>query len=386
MDGDIGIYTIKPDQMHLLNPLLVLIFIPICKALIVPAISRIGIRTPLRRMALGGLLTALAFFLSALVELQLDRTSPIVPTAGQAQVRVFNGLPCDYHVYRNISGSEAFTLKALHAHQDLEYPLSGRERIDLQFERIGNATAHYCPHKFRQYIEVHPNVASSLFVCDKDQLPLYSFVDNVSQSRAGNAIIRVLVATQHKRPLIVRNQKRPDEILVNTNTASGRQFEIQSGSYEIVIGDVPVASIALKQGSVSTILISDLDNGSFAFNSVEIVPANSMSMLWMSPQFLVLSIGETIYAVTGIEFSYAQAPQSMKSVLQACWLLTIAVGNALLMIIVKIKLCESQANEFFLFAALMVLDMCVFMVLAYKYKGYEPDKDLAEQTPLKSAE
>lgn len=75
-----------------------------------------------------------------------------------------------------------------------------------------------------------------------------------------------------------------------------------------------------------------------------------------------------MFSVTGLEFSFTQAPASMKSVLQAFWLLTVTFGNILVVIIAKIKLFESQSDEFFLFTGLMVLDILLFIYLAKKYK------------------
>lgn len=75
-----------------------------------------------------------------------------------------------------------------------------------------------------------------------------------------------------------------------------------------------------------------------------------------------------MFSVTGLEFSFTQAPASMKSVLQAVWLLTVTVGNIFVVIIAKIKLFESQSSEFFLFAGLMALNVLLFIYLAKKYK------------------
>lgn len=76
-----------------------------------------------------------------------------------------------------------------------------------------------------------------------------------------------------------------------------------------------------------------------------------------------------MFSVTGLSFSYAEAPETMKSVIQACWMLTIAFGNALFMIIVEVKLFKSQAFEFLTFAILMFVNMFIFMILAYRYKS-----------------
>ena len=61
----------------------------------------------------------------------------------------------------------------------------------------------------------------------------------------------------------------------------------------------------------------------------------------------------------------SQAPESMKSVLQACWLLTVAFGNIIVIIVAEAK-AFNQAGEFFMFAILMILDMIVFAWLAYR--------------------
>jgi solute carrier family 15 oligopeptide transporter 1 len=41
-----------------------------------------------------------------------------------------------------------------------------------------------------------------------------------------------------------------------------------------------------------------------------------------------------MFSVAGLQFSYTQAPESMKSVIQGCWQLTVAVGNIIVTIVV----------------------------------------------------
>lgn len=82
-----------------------------------------------------------------------------------------------------------------------------------------------------------------------------------------------------------------------------------------------------------------------------------------------------MFSVTGLEFSFTQAPASMKSVLQALWLLTVTFGNVLVVVIAKIKISNSQAVEFFFYATLMAIDVCIFIYLAIKYK-YRNETDM----------
>lgn len=76
---------------------------------------------------------------------------------------------------------------------------------------------------------------------------------------------------------------------------------------------------------------------------------------------------QIMFSVTGLEFSFTQAPESMKSVLQACWLLTVAFGNIFVVIIAELKFFNSQASEFLLFFALMAVDVVIFIILAMRY-------------------
>ena len=69
--------------------------------------------------------------------------------------------------------------------------------------------------------------------------------------------------------------------------------------------------------------------------------------------------------IAGLEFSYSQAPSSMKSVLQAYWLLTVAFGNIIVIVVAEAKAFNDQASEFF-FAALMLLNTFIMIFLAWR--------------------
>ena len=58
----------------------------------------------------------------------------------------------------------------------------------------------------------------------------------------------------------------------------------------------------------------------------------------------------------------------MKSVLQAAWLLTVAFGNIIVIIVAEAKAFEEQASEFFMFAGLMLVDTLIFIWLAWRYE------------------
>lgn len=71
MNGDLGFYTIIPDQVPVINPLLVLLLIPVFEYVIYPLLLKVGIRDDLGKVTLGGVLAGIAFLISALVESQI---------------------------------------------------------------------------------------------------------------------------------------------------------------------------------------------------------------------------------------------------------------------------------------------------------------------------
>merc|ERR1712117_743743 len=119
----------------------------------------------------------------------------------------------------------------------------------------------------------------------------------------------------------------------------------------------------LDQGGVYNLLVArDPKTNRIRSNLYTVTTPNSIHILWLIPQYFVITASEIMFSVTGLEFSYSQAPDSMKSVLQAAWLLTVAFGNIIVIIVAEAKAFDSRASEFF-----MLVDMGIFMWLAWRY-------------------
>jgi proton-dependent oligopeptide transporter, POT family len=48
---------------------------------------------------------------------------------------------------------------------------------------------------------------------------------------------------------------------------------------------------------------------------------------WQIVAYVLLTASEVMVSITGLEFSYTQAPKKMKSVIMAGWLFTTSLGN-----------------------------------------------------------
>merc|ERR1712203_400344 len=152
--------------------------------------------------------------------------------------------------------------------------------------------------------------------------------------------------------------------------------KVSPGTYDVLIDDIRIAKeLSFLPGGVHSMVITKDADGIYTLNDFLLTQENSIHMMWLLPQYFVITVGEIMLSITGLEFSYSQAPESMKSVLQAAWLLNVAFGNLIVILIAEAKLFESQASEFFMFGIFMLFDMVLFSYLAYRYKYKDTKKD-----------
>ncbi|KAK7075752.1 hypothetical protein SK128_015997, partial [Halocaridina rubra] len=112
MDGDIGGFTIKPDQMQVVNPVFILALIPVFDSFVYPLLGKCGfLKKPLSRMFAGGVLAGAAFIISGCLELKLETTYPVPLENGETRLTFVNTLPCNVSVIP--SWDEKFTLGPL---------------------------------------------------------------------------------------------------------------------------------------------------------------------------------------------------------------------------------------------------------------------------------
>uniref|UniRef100_A0A9J8D4L7 Solute carrier family 15 member 1 n=1 Tax=Cyprinus carpio carpio TaxID=630221 RepID=A0A9J8D4L7_CYPCA len=118
----------------------------------------------------------------------------------------------------------------------------------------------------------------------------------------------------------------------------------------------------------STVFSDDCES----ITEVEDMKPNSVHMALQIPQYFLITTGEVMFSVTGLQFSYSQAPKNMKSVLQAGWLCTNAVGNIIVLIVAELGKLPKQWAEYLLFASLLVAVSIIFSIMAYFYTYIDP--------------
>jgi dipeptide/tripeptide permease len=113
----------------------------------------------------------------------------------------------------------------------------------------------------------------------------------------------------------------------------------------------------------------------FSFAAVALIQARieaagvgQVHVLWQLIPYVIITTGEVLVSVTGLEFAYTQAPRAMKSTIMGFWLLCVTFGNILVTFLAPLQTL-SLATFFWTFAGLMAAAALVFVVLAATYKG-----------------
>uniref|UniRef100_A0AAQ5ZMN1 Solute carrier family 15 member 1 n=1 Tax=Amphiprion ocellaris TaxID=80972 RepID=A0AAQ5ZMN1_AMPOC len=357
MNGNFNrLYKNDSSSSHqTVNPILILVLVPIVDSLVYPLIAKCKLNfTPLKRMTVGMLLAGLAFVAAALVQLQIDQTLPTFPSSTVGQAKFINMINGNINI---TAGSNPITLDASDDYLTFDEPFN----LNLG---PGAENVVSLPDGTRSTIIIIQDAAtyrsfSSLFCAELFILRILN---------GFNSTLNVTVGDEGFGDIVTNNMSEYIEVAQGTP-----KFVIRND-----LGDECVYTQTLGFGSSYTLVIPSTfafgPNCADSIRPVMDISPNSIHMAWQIPQYLLMTSGEVVFSVTGLEFSYSQAPSNMKSVLQAGWLLTVAVGNIIVLIVAEAATLEDQWAEYLLFTSLLVFVCIVFSVMAFFYKYIDPTK------------
>lgn len=107
-------------------------------------------------------------------------------------------------------------------------------------------------------------------------------------------------------------------------------------------------------------------------------PAGETHIALQIPQIAIISVSEILISVTGLEFAYSQAPETMKSIITALYLITNAVGSLLAgAVFSAVDGRLSRVVILVIFATMMIAVLFPFLIVRYLYI-YVPGTDGTE--------
>ncbi|XP_025768935.1 solute carrier family 15 member 2 isoform X2 [Puma concolor] len=373
MNGNLGVFVLQPDQMQVLNPLLVLIFIPLFDLVIYQLVSKCGINfSSLRKMAVGMILASLAFAVAAAVELKINRMTPPQPGPQEIFLQVLN--LADDEVKVTVLGDENNTLleESLRSFQKMPHYAQlhlNTKSQDFHFYLTYHNLSVYTKHSVEE-----KNWYSLILREDGKNISSMMVKDEGNKTANGMTTVR-FINTLHKEV----NISLTTDIFLSVGEDYGvsAYITVQSGEYAAVHCRTEDKDFLLNMGLLDfgatyLFVITNNTNQDPQAWKMKDTPANKLSIAWQLPQYALVTAGEVMFSVTGLEFSYSQAPSSMKSVLQAAWLLTVAVGNIIVLVVAQFSGLVQWA-EFILFSCLLLVVCLIFSIMGYYYVPIKPE-------------
>ncbi|KAA0716135.1 Solute carrier family 15 member 1 [Triplophysa tibetana] len=357
MSGDFGAFVLQPDQMQTVNPILILTLVPIMDRIVFPLIKKCGLNfSPLKRMTVGMLFAAMAFVAAALVQLEIDKTLPNFPSSSESQLKVVNMGSRSLTV--TITNIEPLQIKPLESTED--YLTCGDEIIAVSLNTDPVITKALSLLKGQRQTLILPSDPTLMYVKE----------DGMSKPDEGQNAVRFVSGLTEVVNITNLGSVEPSDTSNYTLVSQGtRKFVLSSGEKTCIF------SPTLGFGSSVTFLIpsnlswTECDS---VIRKVEDIKPNTVHMALQIPQYFLITTGEVMFSVTGLQFSYSQAPKNMKSVLQAGWLCTNAVGNIIVLIVAELGKLPKQWAEYLLFASMLVAVSIIFSIMAYFYKYIDP--------------
>ncbi|XP_068918153.1 peptide transporter family 1-like isoform X2 [Tenebrio molitor] len=374
MDDELGNgYNIRPTQMLVSNPVLLLILIPLFCLVVYPVCARYNlITTPLQRMGCGGMFIGVSFLIAGILSLIIESNVPILPSKGECHLRIYNPLNCTiklsappyvHNLQLESMGYKFINVSKVYDINIVNYQLSGCENLisvtsDSDFTVVEGETIGY-------------------FLSTRN---LIQYTDSIQRQSLGYPNTRMLVGNPKEGPdTLTYKLKKQVSRKTPRKTNDFSLFTVEPGIF--LIGENESTEVKFHRGGTYTILIF-FENGKIKeIRRYEITQQSKLHIFWQLPQYLLFAIGEVMLGPTALEFAYTQAPVSMKTTMTAVWFLVKSFGNALVVIFRLIHAFKKQSNELFLFGGAMLFATTLFVLSAKKYKYVENYNN--EETDLK---
>ncbi|XP_039705089.1 solute carrier family 15 member 1 [Pteropus medius] len=382
MNGKIGSIEIQPDQMQTVNAILIVIMVPIVDAVVYPLIAKCGFNfTSLKKMTVGMCLASMAFMVAAIVQVEIDKTLPVFPKGNEFQIKVMN---IGNNNMTIVFPGQTVTLDPLsQTNNFITLDTDKLNKINVSSAGSPVTTVNNTFEKGQRY---------TLLVWAPNHYQLVKDGLNQKPEKGENGV-RFVNALNETLNVTMDDGK----VYINIAPHTGSEYQFfSSGKKTFTLSLAGISeqcrnsfeSSNLEFGSANTYVITRKSDGCPEPKMFEDISPNTVNIALQIPQYFLLTCGEVVFSVTGLEFSYSQAPSNMKSVLQAGWLLTVAVGNIIVLIVAEAGQFNEQWAEYILFAALLLVVCVIFAIMARFYTYVNPaeieaqfDKDEEKKNP-----
>ncbi|HEY0981166.1 MULTISPECIES: POT family MFS transporter [unclassified Schlesneria] len=318
-----------PSQIQAINPILVLVLIPLCTYGLYPLLNKLFPLTSLGKIAIGFFLTSLAFGVSGWIESQI--VGGKVVRSANVETAPATGILAERELIIRLRENRAWNIKSV----------SWQQR-DAQ---ANSASTGEPTVPFTLRVDVGPTpkgpwteAASQQFEADPSQAQVVNLNEPVS-----TPYIRLAIAIPSTFTGDVKNHIDWSKSHVEVHAAESQPPADAHSLASPVWPDV--AAEGYKP-----------------------------HIVWQLVAYLILTLGEILVSITFLEFSYTQAPNKLKSLVMSLYLLSVSLGNALTALVnVFIQNADGSsklpgASYYWFFTGLMLVAALGFLVVVATFR------------------
>lgn len=382
-----------PSQMGSFNSIFVLTLIPVFSYGIYPAIERIFPLTPLRKIGIGLFVAAGAFGVSTFIESQI--------TGGRVVKVTSERHPERWSAARLIDGDRQ------HGGW-LSAPLSDSDLVWMEARKLLGNLDWLDGDKASQEIVIRLrqrqpwDIASVRLSASVDADSELEALKKELSKEGKNSLAIWTSAACRPRDMKIQTGNSPngpwttlarDRLAANW-TSETIDFSVTSARYVRVLIESNWGGpfVSLNEVQVNAVGKVPGDAGSHASDVWPNVAAIGYrpDIYWQILAYLLLTAAEILVSITGLEFSYTQAPRKMKSVIMGLYLLAVWAGNLFTVVVNQVIRNEDGtdklegASYYRFFTLVMLATAVAFPFLMRFYRGTtaiqgEENKDSKEK-------
>ncbi|XP_047139390.1 peptide transporter family 2 isoform X1 [Hydra vulgaris] len=407
MDGEMfdGGFHLRSDQIQFFNPLLVLIMIPLFDIIIYPMLERCRIPlSPLKKMTIGMFLAAVAFVVCGFMQIKIQSVEEIAkPNPGKANVDFINASPCETLF---INKESFFSIELPYGKKSGYLPgQSGLQTLNI----LGQKCFNNENYKHDVSVTFSRGVYQTAVININNEgtfniTVLNQYFPEVNVETADSNVRVIMVPDSNTTGI---GNLTFQHYLDSEKNVLLRNFSSYNTSYTSLLADEYYIEFIENSGTKLEIKLPSIGKfGTFGAYTVllkrpkyqmysktlvaEIYQdraPTTVHRIMQLPQYVILTAAEIMFSVTGLEFAYSQSPASMKSVIQAFWIVTSAFGDLIVVILSVAKPVNGVDKEMFLYAGVMVVVAFIFALMScfyYTYSDFSGNK--TEVNPLDALE
>jgi hypothetical protein len=360
-----------------------LILIPTFNWIIYPAFEKCNLlKKPLQRMTVGMLLACVAFMISALLEYKIQNEF-MNKNSSPNSIQLVNLTPLDIKV--NTSNfSEIIEptnqLKYLNSGSNINqtFTFTYKNNLSTTYDNFESSNDKYLKNNYLIYFNKDEELKTIQLLSSiqkepigKSQLRIFYLNSNNDNANSYEVKIENFAKTFSKIISIENLREENISLIINNYQ------EINFDEYTIFINQKMsnisfVKTLRLENGARSTFIIFLNKINSFDLIQIEDIFKNQINFGYQFFQYFLISVAEIMFSISGLAFAYSQAPESMKSVLQAVWILTFGIGDLIVIIVAESNFIKNQVNEYLLFSFLILISTLIFGFMSYFYVYIEP--------------